>query len=100
MNVQALKEPSTELQCPKCGSQAYYRYGHSRNGKQRYICIICDRQFIPNAERMQMKHKPVCPECGRMMYLYKRELDALRFRCSRYPECRTYAKESIREERG
>jgi ssDNA-binding Zn-finger/Zn-ribbon topoisomerase 1 len=39
-----------------------------------------------------MQERPLCPECGRPMYVYKKENDALRFRCSGYPVCKSYKK--------
>ncbi len=78
------------ITCPTCGSDALYRYGHTRGEKQRYLCLMCGRQFTLHTERQEVKHKPSCPVCGRPMNLYKRETRVLRFRCSTYPDCRTY----------
>lgn len=80
------------ITCPKCGSEAHYRYGRSRQGKQRFLCIVCDRQFVLNPEHVPIANKPLCAACGARMYMYKRDRDIMRFRCSRYPACRTYAK--------
>ena len=33
------------MQCPDCGSQHIRKNGH-RRGKQNYICVNCERQFI------------------------------------------------------
>ena len=33
------------MQCPDCGSQHIRKNGH-RRGKQNYICVHCERQFI------------------------------------------------------
>lgn len=81
--------------CPDCGSDALYKYGKSKAGKQRYLCLMCKRQFTHGAQRTPMKGKPLCPECGGMMHLYKREAKHIRFRCSAYPECRTFVKVAI-----
>ena len=31
--------------CPRCRSDAIYRYGKTANGKKRYLCQVCRRQF-------------------------------------------------------
>jgi len=81
----------SELQCPLCGSEALYRNGHAWTGKQRWVCLICRRQFSLGVERPVVRKRPTCPECRKAMYVYKRETDVTRFRCSGYPRCRTYA---------
>jgi len=57
---------------------------------QRYICLMCSRQFVPGHERIFPKGKPLCPHCGRSMYLFRSKERHDTFRCARYPECRTY----------
>jgi hypothetical protein len=32
--------------CPNCGSDAYYRYGRTKNNKLRRLCLVCDRQYV------------------------------------------------------
>ncbi|NTU48427.1 MAG: IS1 family transposase [Syntrophobacteraceae bacterium] len=81
-----------EAKCPQCQSEAVYRYGKTKNGKQRFICIVCRRQFSLDSPRSQIIAKPVCPECGNPMHVYMRDLGVTRFRCSQYPACRTYLK--------
>ena len=76
--------------CPACGSEALYRYGKGKSGKQRFLCLMCHRQFIYGAQRVPPKVRPDCPVCGSPMHLYKRLSSGLRFRCSRYPGCRTF----------
>lgn len=78
--------------CPECGSFAVYRYGRSHTAKQRYICLMCKRQFIPGFERAYPKNRPFCPKCGQPMHLYKRSAMLTVFRCSGYPGCRSYVK--------
>lgn len=92
----ASEKQDTGIICPKCGSEAHYRYGRSKQGKQRFLCIVCDRQFVLNPGHVRLLNKPACAVCGSMMYLYKRDKDITRFRCSRYPACRTYSKTSTR----
>lgn len=78
--------------CPACGVESCYRYGHTAHGKQRLLCLVCGRQFTLDPSHVPGVGHPACPRCGRAMHLYKRENGVLRFRCSRYPECRTYLK--------
>jgi transposase-like protein len=87
-----------EIKCPSCDGDALYKYGKAWTGKQRYLCIICGRQFTDSSKRGTVKGKPVCPECARPMNLYKIEGDVVRFRCSGYPECRTFKKFRMKEE--
>lgn len=88
-----------KLKCPDCASEAIYKYGKAWTGKQRFVCMICRRQFTLFNERMEVKGKPDCPNCGKGMHLYKREEGAIRFRCSGYPGCRTFKKTKAEEKR-
>ena len=36
------------MNCPKCNSDKIIKYGKIYNGKQRYRCKKCGRQFIEN----------------------------------------------------
>ncbi len=81
-----------ELKCPVCKSEAVYKYGHIRSGKQRLKCVVCGRQFILGFSRRELKTRPTCPQCGLKMHLYMHDKGTLRFRCSDYPECRSYQK--------
>lgn len=94
----AVIDKSPEIACPDCGSDVLYKYGRTREGKQRFYCLICERQFVPGILRPKIDNRPVCPRCGKNMNLYMREDDSLRFRCSAYPECRTYKKVPGEEE--
>lgn len=77
--------------CPDCQAEALNRYGRIRSGKQRYMCLVCGRQFVvPNERRALPTERPLCPECGRPTHVYAREPKCIRFRCSGYPACRTY----------
>lgn len=87
-----------EIKCDYCNSDALYKYGKTRSGKQRFVCLICGRQFTPEAGKAQVQGKPVCDECGKPMHLYKIEGEVVRFRCSGYPKCRTFKKFRILEE--
>jgi transposase-like protein len=87
------KDKGNAMVCPACDSQAIYRYGRTRALQQRYICLMCGRQFIPGHHRHYPKERPQCPACGARMHLYTRKEEARAvFRCSHYPICRTYLK--------
>ena len=87
-----MEEARVEMKCPYCGEGAVYRYGHTAAKKQRYLCLICEKQFTPDSSRAVVNNKPSCPKCGKVMNLYLREGTSLRFRCSNYPTCSTYKK--------
>ena len=88
-----------EVECPRCGSDAIYRYGRTHSGKPRFICILCRRQFSAGIKKCEFQNKPSCPLCGRSMHIYKREKGSIRFRCSAYPQCKTYKKIVVGEDR-
>jgi transposase-like protein len=37
------------LTCPNCHSSNFVKYGKIHNGKQRYRCHDCHRQFVPES---------------------------------------------------
>ncbi|MHC1743907.1 MAG: IS1 family transposase [Syntrophobacteraceae bacterium] len=76
--------------CPACSADTYYRYGKTRQGKQKYLCLMCGRQFTPGRKREEIRERPACPSCQSPMHAYKRETGSIRFRCSSYPKCRTF----------
>lgn len=43
--------------CPQCHSQVVVKNGHIHNGKQRYRCNDCGRQFVEDPQ-----HQPVSDE--------------------------------------
>jgi hypothetical protein len=71
---------------------AVNKYGKSYSGKQRFICLMCGRQFLPGWERSVVRDRPLCPVCNQPMYRYSTHETCVRFRCSRYPYCRSYVK--------
>ncbi len=81
-----------DIECPACRSEAFYRYGRTRQGKQRFRCLVCGRQFTMDRKRIEVHDRPSCPACHCGMHAYKREVDGIRFRCSMYPKCRTFLK--------
>ena len=80
------------LKCPVCASEAVYKYGHVKTGKQRLRCVLCGRQFVLGFERHELSNRPICPRCGLKMHLYMHDKTVLRFRCSEYPDCKSYIK--------
>lgn len=78
--------------CPRCGADAAYRYGKTPKGKQRYLCLICRRQFVGVGPRKSLDFRPLCPLCRASMHVYRNEAHAVRFRCSHYPSCRGFQK--------
>jgi len=94
--VRAISE-SAAAKCPHCNLDAVYKYGKTWQGKQRFLCLICGRQFTRHTRRVEIIDRPVCLICGRVMHMYKREVKVLRFRCSGYPVCRTFRKISKEE---
>ncbi len=69
------------MACPRCGAEAIYRYGRTKAGHTRYLCQVCRRQFTLNA--------PVWLSAG--------QRTLTRFRCSDYPNCRTFLKRTGKE---
>jgi transposase-like protein len=97
--LQSAMHEKSKPRCPNCHSEAFYRYGKVRGGKQRYICLLCTRQFVVGAAERAASDKPRCPECGSSMHVYKRETRMIRYRCSNYPGCRTFTKIIFKEMR-
>ncbi len=94
-HIEKSPAPVPGVKCPNCNSSTFYRYGRTGRGKQRCLCLVCGRQYSLNQNGAEVKSRPACPNCGAVMYLYKRESKVLRFRCSRYPECSTYSKITV-----
>lgn len=82
----------TDKKCPRCKSDALYKFGKTKNGKQRYQCQVCNRQFVLGKTRLEVKKRPACPGCGKPMHIYMRTDAYVRFRCSNYPICKTFHK--------
>jgi len=87
-----------ETRCPSCDSEALYKYGKLRSGKQRFLCLMCGKQYTRDPKKIIAQGKPICQECGKTMHLYKIEGDVIRFRCSGYPGCKTFKKFRMKEE--
>src|SRR5688572_17103895 len=48
--------------CPSCGSSLVVRNGHIHNGKAKFACKACRRQFVENPE-----WKPISDETKRLI---------------------------------
>jgi ssDNA-binding Zn-finger/Zn-ribbon topoisomerase 1 len=92
METVNVRKQEIGTKCPICESEALYKNGKTDNGKQRFLCLLCGRQFSPDARHIEIGNRPDCPTCGNPMHFYKRDSLALRLRCSCYPDCRTYLK--------
>jgi len=38
------------MQCPQCGSEQVIKNGHIHNGKPKWKCKACGRQFVANPQ--------------------------------------------------
>ncbi len=99
MDIAVAMTELVETRCPSCDSDAIYRYGKIKTGRQRFMCLMCRTQFSIGAKKTPVKGKPACPECGKSMNVYRIEGDVIRFRCSGYPGCRTFRKFIMKEEK-
>jgi transposase-like protein len=67
--------------CPRCRSEAIYRYGKTASGRRRYLCQVCRRQFsLKPPGRLAAEERPACPVCAKPMHIYMREGGCMRFR--------------------
>ena len=78
--------------CPNCGSDAYYRYGRTKNNKRRRLCLVCDRQYVVENSWKEDPKRPNCPVCREPMHVYRRQETLTRYRCRNYPKCREFVK--------
>ena len=86
--------------CPRCHSEAIYRYGKTASGRKRYLCQVCHRQFsLKPPGRLEAEERPACPACGKPMHVYMHKADCIRFRCADYPRCRTFIKQETEAHR-
>lgn len=42
------------MRCPRCESKEYVKNGSIHNGKQKYACKECGRQFVKNPQFRQI----------------------------------------------
>ncbi len=92
------QKTKADIHCDSCNSEVVYRYGHAWTGKQRFLCVICGKQFTDGSKVSEVTGKPNCPACGKSMHIYKIEGDLIRFRCSEYPVCKHFRKFRMIEE--
>jgi transposase-like protein len=86
----------TGVSCPRCRSDAIYRYGKTANGRKRYLCQVCHRQFsLKRSGQLEPSERPACPTCGKPMHVYMRTGGFIRFRCADYPHCHTFIKKAL-----
>lgn len=85
-------DTSQTVKCPQCLAEAVYKYGKNKKGKQRYLCLVCNKQFVPGVSRAVLKERPSCPNCSKPMSIYMKDTNTIRFRCKDYPRCKTYLK--------
>jgi transposase-like protein len=45
------------LTCPSCHSEKTVKNGHIHNGKQRFKCCRCNRQFVENPEKITISQE-------------------------------------------
>ena len=45
------------LNCPNCSSKRITKNGHIHNGKQRFKCRDCGRQFIENPTKLMIEQE-------------------------------------------
>ena len=89
-NVSSELLQADTISCPRCDSTALNKYGRLRSGKQRYLCLVCKRQFAWPNNILPVNHRPDCPVCKQAMHVYMRDQDKIRFRCKNYPACHNY----------
>ena len=64
---------NTTIECPRCQSKALYRNGKTYYHQQRYLCLMCGRQFVPGRHRDYQGTRPECPSCGAKTHLFKKK---------------------------
>jgi len=42
------------MQCPRCGSSAIVKNGSNANGKKKFLCKDCSRQFVENPQNRRI----------------------------------------------
>jgi len=52
-----MENQKSQIKCPRCQSEEIVKNGHIHNGKQKYMCKECGRQFVEDPQ-----NKPVSDE--------------------------------------
>lgn len=56
-NEEILRREIKTLRCPKCQSKDYYHNGHTKTGKQKFICKNCSKSFSISNDTILYKTK-------------------------------------------
>ena len=54
MNEHELTVEESIMECPTCNSKHTTKNGSIHNGKQKYVCKDCGRQFIENLQNKRI----------------------------------------------
>ncbi|MFB3889202.1 MAG: hypothetical protein ACE14S_06895 [Candidatus Bathyarchaeia archaeon] len=69
--------PNSKPICPECGLNVYVKKNGIANGKQRYYCDSCHRDFCLNPKKtgrrawIDRSSYPLCPKCSLNAKVYK-----------------------------
>jgi len=76
--------PVTEVTCPKCGSNEYWKRGLAINGEQKYSCKTCKHKFYLNQKWKILERDTTikCPYCDSNNYLKRGVTEHGRQNCS------------------
>lgn len=55
-NEEILKREIIHISCPQCGSENFYRNGHTKTGKQKYTPIIHESKNKKNGSYLGHNH--------------------------------------------
>ena len=80
---------SYHFSCPKCNNNhQFQKYGHSKDGFQKYRCKSCGHQFAPDRPSVARKgagqtgrRYPSCPMCGKASFLHHDYPNYSNYRC-------------------
>jgi len=81
---------SYQISCPKCNyNHIFYRYGKDPDGYQKYLCRVCNHQFVPDRPRAgagqigrpRQRDYPSCPVCGKASFLHHDYEHYSNYRC-------------------
>ena len=48
------KHGEKAMQCPRCGSSIIVKNGSNANGKKKFLCKDCSRQFVENPQNKKI----------------------------------------------
>jgi len=69
--------------CPKCNNNhKFSKYGRDKLGNQKYLCKVCNHQFVPLSNpQTKLKKYPPCPSCGKSSFMHHDYRDYSNYRC-------------------